>query len=104
MESLKHKLGWGSLSVVLLILGLGFSITFGNGMCIGDYVLREIGIRPWSEGNTGTHYTLFYSMIFLLPAWYVGDKYKEDYGADIGKSMAVIFNVLIMGWFMGYLF
>ncbi len=103
MENLKHKIGWGSFSVVLLILGLGFSISFSNGMCIGDYVLRAFGLRAWSEGNTGVHYTLFYSMIFLLPAWYLGDKYREDYGAETGRSMSVIFTVLIIGWFIGHL-
>ncbi len=103
MENLRYKIGWGSLSILLVILGIGFCITFSNGMCIGDYVLRGFGIKPWSEGDSGVHYTLFYSMIFFIPAWYLGDKYKEDYGAEIAKSMAVIFGVLITGWFIGYL-
>lgn len=103
MESLKSKIGRGSLSMILLAMGIGFSITFSNGMCIGDYVLKAFGLSAWSEGNTGIHYTLFYSMIFLLPAWYLGSRYHEDYGAQTGKSMSLIFITLIIAWFLSCL-
>lgn len=103
MENLKHKIGRGSFSIILLILGLGFSMPFSNGICIGDYIVRVLGLEAWSEGNGGIHYTLFYSMIFFLPAWYLGDKYREDYGAEVGRGMSLIFTVLIIGWFIGYL-
>ena len=61
----KIKIGIGSLSLLLFIIGCLFSFTF-NDISIGDNILTYIGLKAWSNGNSGTHYTIFYSLLFFF--------------------------------------
>lgn len=92
VESVKKnkKLGLGSLSFLLVIVGILFSFTIGEYGAIGDHILRFIGISPWSNGETGTHMTLFYSVVFYIPGFIIGSKYKGDFGAETGRSLSLI--------------
>lgn len=54
----KRKIGIGTTSLVLFIIGSLFAFTF-NKVCIGDNILNYIGLKSWSNGNQGTHYTIF---------------------------------------------
>ena len=58
----KNKIGIGSLSLLLFIVGCLFSFTF-NDICIGDNILTYVGLKAWSNGNSGNHYTIFYSLL-----------------------------------------
>ena len=62
----KRKIGIGTTSLVLFIIGSLFAFTF-NKVCIGDNILNYIGLKSWSNGNQGTHYTIFYSLLFYIP-------------------------------------
>lgn len=57
-------IGKGIISILLCILGILFSFSFGKDICLGDRVLNLIGLEAWSNGNSGIHYTIFYSLIF----------------------------------------
>lgn len=61
------KIGLGSLSFVLCLLGILFTFEFGDKSCIGDHILHAIGLSSWSNGDSGIHYTVFYSAIFSSP-------------------------------------
>ena len=61
----KRKIGIGTTSLVLFIIGSLFAFTF-NKVCIGDNILNYIGLKSWSNGNQGTHYTIFYSLLFYI--------------------------------------
>ena len=65
-------------------------------MCYGDIILKYIGLNPWSNGNNGTHYTIFYSLIFFIPSLILGLKFKNDFGATIGKIISLIMIILIL--------
>ena len=97
LVKVNKKIGFGSLSLLLCVMGILFSFSFGNKGCYGDIILRFIGIQPWSNGSRGIHYTLFYSSIFFIPSFIVGYKFKDDLGATLGKiisSIILIFTII----------
>ena len=73
-----------------------------NGFCLGDSVLATLNIPTWSNSANaiGTHYTVFYTFIFLIPALVLAFKYKDDMFAKVGKWLSIIFTILlILGMF-----
>lgn len=62
------------LSILLMIFAVIFSFTFRslgpatweNGLCLGDEILTALGLKAWSNGMHGTHYTVFYSLGMIL--------------------------------------
>ncbi|WP_156906570.1 hypothetical protein [Alteribacter aurantiacus] len=89
-------IGFGSVSLLLFIVGILFSLSFGNQESIGDRILRFIGLNPWSNGDTGLHYTIYYSLIFYLPAWMIGFTFNNDLGAKLGRTLSLIMMVFIL--------
>ncbi|RLL39987.1 hypothetical protein D8M04_19580 [Oceanobacillus piezotolerans] len=83
------KIGLGSISVLLFIFGILFSV-------FGDSVLRFLGLNPWSNGDTGLHYTIYYSLIFYIPALILGYKFKNHLGAKLGKTLSLIMTILLI--------
>lgn len=63
------KIGVGTVSLLLSIIGIVWTFTL-NGVCIGDNALNSLGLTAWSNGNTGTHFTVFYSLIFFISAFF----------------------------------
>ena len=55
------KLGWGSLSLPLVVLALVWSFRIG-GFCLGDAVLGALSLPAWSDG--GTHIRCFTPICF----------------------------------------
>lgn len=94
MEQTRKKIGFGSISLLLFICGILFSISF-NGDSYGDSILRSIGLNPWSNGNSGTYYTIFYSLIFYIGALILGFEFKNDFGATLGKTLSLITIIFI---------
>ena len=91
----KNKIGIGSLSLLLCIIGFLFSFTF-NDICIGDNILTSIGLKAWSNGNSGTQYTLFYSLLFFIPSVILGYKFKDNFGSKVGKILSTIMVIMII--------
>lgn len=92
-----HKrIGIGSISLLLFIFGLLFSISFANQEAYGDKLLRFIKLSPWSNGDTGVHYTIFYSLIFYIPALILGYKFKNDLGAKLGRTLSLWITIIII--------
>jgi hypothetical protein len=103
IEKIKKKLGPGSLSIVLALLGILFGVSFQGGFCIGDYILNSVGLRAWSSGsNVGTHLTLFYSLLLFIPAFLIGHKYKNDFGAKAGTSISLALGIMLILIFLLY--
>ena len=99
---MKKNVGIGSLSFALALLAFvwGFEIM---GFCLGDSVLATLNIPTWSNtaDASGTHYTVFYSLLFAIPAVLLAFKYKNDLFANIGKWLALVMCALII---LGLLF
>ena len=91
------KTGVGSISFLLVAFAIVWSFSFGlNGFCLGDTILSFLGMPAWSNGNSGTHYTIFYSLIFLLPAVPISIKYESNLFAGIAKWISVIFTLFLL--------
>lgn len=57
------------LAICLILFSFFFSYTWPDGYCIGDSFLNVLGLKPWSNGVHGTHYTVVYSLCMLLVAF-----------------------------------
>lgn len=91
----KRKIGVGTISLVLFIIGSLFAFTV-NKACIGDNILTYIGLKAWSNGNQGTHYTIFYSLVFYIPSLIIGYKFNENFGSKVGKILSTIMITIII--------
>lgn len=96
MKQINKKIGIGSISLLLCIIGILFSFNFGDRVCYGDAILNYIGLSPWSNGNNGIHYTIFYSLIFFIPASILGTKFRNDLGSRIGKIISLIMIIILI--------
>ena len=96
MNQDNKKIGLGSISLLLSIMGILFAFSFGDKVCYGDVILKYIGLKPWSDGNSGLHYTVFYSLIFFIPSFILGYKFKNNFGAKMGKIISLIMLILIL--------
>ena len=62
---------------------------------IGDGVLARLGLPAWSQGSAGLHYTVFYSLIPLVPAVILGVKFPQDRFARLGAAFALSFAAIL---------
>ncbi|QQE77842.1 hypothetical protein [Alicyclobacillus sp. SO9] len=90
------RIGLGSISLLLLMFGILFSFSFDNGVAYGDSILRFLGLSPWSNGNSGLHFTMFYALLFYIPALILGYKYRNNFGAKTGRVLSLIMVVLLL--------
>lgn len=91
LSKVNKKIGLGSFSVLLCAMGILFDFTFKNKECLGDIILKFIGLNSWSNG---IHHTIFYSLIFFIPSVVIGLKYKNNFGASLGKIVSLIMIIL----------
>ena len=93
------KTGIGSISLLLVIIAFFWAFKI-FGFCLGDSVLAMLNIPTWSNSAnaSGTHYTVFYTFIFLIPALILSIKYKDDLFAKVGKVLSILFiAILVLG-------
>ncbi|WP_347940260.1 hypothetical protein AAEY33_21665 [Peribacillus simplex] len=90
------NIGLGSLSFALCLIGILFTIQFGDKPCIGDNILNTIGLSFLSNGDSGIHYTMFYSAIFFIPSFIIGHIHPDDRGAKAGKIISGFLSILIV--------
>lgn len=90
------KIGPGSLSLLFCIIGLLFAVSFRNYGCFGDYVLKHMGLSPWSRGNQGIHYTIFYASIFYIVSLILGFKFRDNFGAKAGRILSILLLISIL--------
>lgn len=96
MKKISEKIGLGTLSLLLSVIGVLFVFSFKNSPSIGDRILTFIGLKTWSTNGKGTHYTVFYSLIFFLPSGILAFKNKKDIGAKVGGVIATILIMFIL--------
>ena len=94
------KIGIGSISLLLVIIAFFWAFEI-MGLCLGDSILTTLNIPTWSNSAnaSGTHYTVFYTFIFLIPALVLSIKYKENKFALAGKVLSIFFmSELLIGF------
>lgn len=96
MIKLNKKRGIGALSLLLFIIGVLLSFSFSNQPAYGDRILESVGLKAWSNVDTGIHYTIFYSLIFFISSLFLAFKHKKNIGAQIGGSLSLIIIILLV--------
>ena len=91
----KKTLGKGTLSLLLAFLGIAWSFAI-FGVSWGDNILTALGLMSWSNGNSGIHFTVYYALVFFIPAFLLGLKYKNNFGAKAGKIIGAVMGVFII--------
>ncbi len=92
---IKRKIGFGSISLFLVFIGIIFGFTL-NDVCYGDKILYFLELNAWSNNNMGIHLTVFYSLLFFVPAFLLALKFKNDFGASIGRIISAIISVFLI--------
>lgn len=95
---MKKNFAAGSISIALFILAVVWSInikSLGN-FCLGDVVLNAIGLQAWSDGSYGTHYAIFYGIVFLIPAILVGIKFRDHVFARSGMICSITLTCILL--------
>lgn len=55
------------IAVLLIVLGLILGVTWNSEKyCIGDEIFIALGISPWSNGSSGTHYPAVIGSFVIL--------------------------------------
>ncbi len=78
MSKINRKVLLGITSLMLFALGILFGISLGGNPSYGDLILKSIGLGPWSNIDTGLHYTAIISLIFLIPAVVLGYMFLKE--------------------------
>jgi len=91
----KRNIGLGSLSLFITVIGILWDFTL-FGVCIGDNILNHLGLKAWSNYNKGIHYTFYSSIIFFIPAFLLGVKYKNNFGATVGRIISAIIGTFLI--------
>lgn len=68
LSQFNKKIGSGSISLLICIIGIVFAFSFGDKGSLGDVILRFLGLKAWSNGNRGVHYTIYYTLVFFIPS------------------------------------
>ncbi|MBE6728117.1 MAG: hypothetical protein E7562_05680 [Ruminococcaceae bacterium] len=99
---MKKKLGIGSISFGLSFFAFIWAFEI-MGFCLGDSILATLNIPTWSNtaNASGTHYTVFYSLLFVIPAIPIAMKHKDDLFANVGKWLSIAMCVMLL---LGLLF
>ena len=87
---MKKTLGKGSVSLLLVVLALVWccNLPILNGKCLGDIALNYLGLQTWSHGTSGLHITIFWSLILLIPAFFIALRNKKDFFAKSGMLIS----------------
>lgn len=72
MNKINRKVRLGISSLLLFTLGILFGVSFGGKPSYGDLIFNFIGLKPWSNIDTGLHYTAIIALMFLIPACILG--------------------------------
>lgn len=91
----KNKLG--ILGFILIIFGFYFSFTFGNEFTLGDTILNNIGLKSWSNGNSGFHITFIYSVVIIAIGWILACRYLGEKYPRLVKNIPIYLFTLSIG-------
>ncbi|GKU79374.1 hypothetical protein [Paenibacillus sp. L3-i20] len=92
----KKPIGYGSISLLLLLFGFLFNIPLQNDFKISYLLFNILNLDIYSNGDVGIHYPVVASIIFWIPALLIAKKYPNDYGASISYHFSSLLSFLII--------
>lgn len=82
-----RKYGIGTWALIISIFSIMFSFTSFWKKSIGEDILEAIGVRfP----------VMIISTILFVIAIFIGHKYRENYGAKVGRNISIFFIILMI--------
>jgi hypothetical protein len=86
----------GILFVALIIFSIIFSLGNINSVSLGDTILRKLGLKPWSNGTEGLHYTVLYSFAILIIGYNGAYHYLNDIYPKFVKRIPMFIIVFLL--------
>ncbi|MEC0091121.1 hypothetical protein [Paenibacillus macquariensis] len=95
--SIKKPLGYGSLSLGLICLGILINLKFANELIVSNYLFNLIGLDIYSNVSDGFHYPFLAAIPFWAAAVWVSNKYYNDFGATLSNRLGeFLFTVSVI--------
>lgn len=95
------KIGIGSISLILSVLGGMFSFTAWDSKYLGEHILSTINV---SFPFPGVLLVTLISLVILFISFFIGYRYKNHYFAKSGRVISVIFISLIFFLILSQIF
>ncbi|MEV5026749.1 hypothetical protein [Paenibacillus sp. LPE1-1-1.1] len=83
----RKRIGYGSLSLFLLLSGFLINWNFGNDLIVSHSLFKIVGLDIYSNGTDGFHYPFLASISFWLAAVLVSKRYVNDFGAVVSNRI-----------------
>lgn len=97
----RKSIGIGSLSFIIFIIAIIFSFNTKNRSAIGDQIFMSLGLKAWSNGTNGFHYTILGTIILLMVAWLIGNRYKNHLGAVLARKLSMWLGLILVMMMLG---
>jgi len=95
--SIKRPLGYGSLSFVLICLGILLNLKFAHEFILSNYLFNLVGLDLYSNVSDGFYYPFIVAIPFWAAAVWVSNKYSNDFGATLSNRLGeFLFTVSII--------
>ncbi|QAA32125.1 hypothetical protein [Clostridium manihotivorum] len=86
----------GMLFVALIIFSMIFSLATTNSVPLGDIILKRLGLKTWSNGTEGFHYTVLYSIAMLIIGYNGAYHYLHDIYPKFIKRIPLLLVILLL--------
>ncbi|OAB37073.1 hypothetical protein PMSD_09725 [Paenibacillus macquariensis subsp. defensor] len=85
--SIKKPLGYGSLSLGLICLGILLNLKFAHEFIVSNNLFNLIGLDIYSNMSDGFYYPFLAAIPFWVAAVWVSNKYSNDFGATLSNRL-----------------
>ncbi|OMF62219.1 hypothetical protein MKY66_05515 [Paenibacillus sp. FSL R5-0766] len=109
MTTQRKPLGLGTLSLLVLLMGLAFNFQWGKtNFMISHYLLNLINIPIYSNGTQGLHIPFVVAALFWIPTIWIAKKNRSHYGTSVACNVAafmLVFCIIgpiitVVDWFV----
>lgn len=83
------------ISLILLLLGISSIIIFKN-ESFADKVFYYFHLDPWSNGNSGFHYSNFTCFFFIIPIFFITKNYVDYKPLKFIRHIALLLLLVII--------
>lgn len=96
--NLKRREIAGIISVVLLFWSIILSIETPYNRPVGDIIFEALGLQSWSNGYTGLHYTLIYSILIFIIGFIGVNLFLKEKHPRFVKRLPVILIIFLISY------
>lgn len=86
----------GAIWFILILFSISLVYSTSNSSAWGDELLRKAGLRAWSKGTEGLHYTVIAALIIIILAYSRVIYYLKDIYPKVTRRLPVILIIFFM--------